>query len=102
MPDVPQFSLPLRLQGTDFATVEQDSSQELADRVNILVRTPPGWLDGAPGFGLADQQFRKGGADIAEVGRQIDTWVPDAGAVLEHDPTGLDEALDLLGIRVAG
>jgi hypothetical protein len=99
--DVPQFSLPLRLQGTGFALAEQGSSDELADRVNVLVRTPPGWLDGRPGFGLADQAFRKTGADLAEVGRQIDVWVPDAATVLEHDPSGLDKALDFLGIQVS-
>lgn len=97
-----QFSLPLRiLANGQLATVEQDSAPELADRVNVLVRTPPGWLDGRPGFGLADQRFRKAGADVTVVGRQIETWVPDAAAVVDENPALLDEALDYLGIQVA-
>lgn len=99
MPD--QFSLPLRVVANRFAISEQNTPLELADRVNVLCRTPPGWLDGRPGFGLADQAFRKNGADVTEVARQIDTWVPDAAALTEHDPSLLDEGLDYLNIRVA-
>lgn len=100
MPD--QFSLPLRvLSNGRLATSEQGSSAELADRVNVLCRTPPGWLDGWPGFGLADQRFRKAGADTTVVARQIETWVPDATRLVEEDPSMLDTGLDYLGIQVS-
>lgn len=97
-----QFSLPLRvLANGRLATTEQGSALDLADRVTVLCRTPPGWLDGRPGFGLADQAFRKGGADVTAVSRQIETWVPEAARVVAEDPTLLDRALDYLGIQVA-
>lgn len=97
-----QFSLPLRMLANGrLATTEQGTAPELADRVNVLVRTPPGWLDGRPGFGLADQAFRKTGADVTVVSRQIETWVPEAAAVVSEDPSLLDRALDYLGIQVA-
>lgn len=100
MPD--QFSMPPRILATGrFATTEQGSDQELADRVNVLCRTPPGWLDGRPGFGLADQRFRKAGADTTVVSRQIETWVPDAARLVDEDPSLLDQGLDYLGIRVS-
>lgn len=99
MPD--QFSLPLRVLGGQLATVGQGSDQEVAQRVNVLCRTPPGWLDSRPGFGLADQRFRKGGADVDVVSRQIETWIPDAATLVDEDPRLLDAGLDYLGIQVA-
>lgn len=97
-----QFSLPPRLLSNGrIATTAHGSAPELADRVNILVRTPPGWLDGHPGFGLADQRFRKDGADVTVVSRQIETWVPDATQLVDEDPSLLDRGLDILGIQVA-
>jgi hypothetical protein len=96
-----QFSLPPRVVNGRFATVPQGTDTELADRVNVLCRTPPDWLDGRPGFGLADQRFRKTGADTTVVSSQIDTWVPDAKRLVDHDPSLLDRGLDYLGIRVA-
>jgi hypothetical protein len=97
-----QFSLPLRvLPNNRLATTEQGTVAELADRVSVLCRTPPGWLDGRPGFGLADQAFRKGGADTTVVSGQIGTWVPDAAEIVAEDPRLLDAALDFLGIQVS-
>lgn len=96
-----QFSIPLRVEHGQIATVEQGSVREIADRVNVLCRTPPGWLDGHPAFGLADQRFAKGGADTTYVAGQIDEWVPDAHEVVSEDPSLLDEGLDYLGIQVA-
>lgn len=101
MTDVPQFAIPPRIVDGQLATVEQGTVDELAARVNLLCHTPPGWLDSWPKFGLADQAFRKGGADGAYVAGQIQTWVPDASTVVEENPTLLDAGLDFLGLRVA-
>jgi hypothetical protein len=102
VPQIEQFSLPIRmLPNGRIATTEQGSSRELADRVTVLCHTPPNWLDGRPGFGLADQRFRKGGADTTVVARQIETWIPDATRLVAEDPRALDEGLDYLGIQVA-
>lgn len=101
MPNPQQFSLPLRVVGGSFATTEQGTPAELAGRVNVLCHTPPGWLAGRPGFGLADQRFRRGGADLAEIQRQITTFIGDADALLEQDPSTLAQGLASLGVRVS-
>lgn len=101
MPTLEQFSLPPRIVNGRYATTPQGSNAELAGRVDTLCRTPPSWLDGRPGFGLADQRFRKGGADVAYVSGQIETWVPDAKRLVDEDPTLLDGGLDYLGIQVS-
>lgn len=105
MPDPQQFATPLQVVNGTFLTRPQGSSLELADRVNVLCHTPPGWLDGPPAdrksFGLADQRFRRGGADLDEVSRQIQAHVPDAEDAIEEDPSRIDAGLDFLGIQVA-
>lgn len=102
MADIPQFALPLRLAPNgQLVVLEQDSTPELASRVNVLCRTPPGWLDGRPGMGLADQRFRRGGADTEYIAEQITTWVPDADAIIEADSSQLTRGLDFIGVRIA-
>lgn len=101
MPDPEQFATPLQVINGTFLARPQGSSLELADRVNVLCHTPPGWLDDSPGFGLADQRFRRGGADLDEISRQISEWVPDAIAAIDEDPSRIDAGLDYLGIQVA-
>ncbi len=100
MPAPQQFSVPFRFENGQPATVEQGTPRELADRVNVLCRTPPGWLDGREGFGLADQRFRRAGADLLEVEQQITEWVPEAAKAVEQDLASLDEGLAFLGVQV--
>lgn len=102
MPDIPQFAIPFALtpDGTGLALVEQGTGQELAQRVNALCRTPYGWLDGRPDFGLADQAHLEGGADIGEVTRQLDTYIPEADALVQEDPSLMNEGLDQIRVTV--
>lgn len=98
MPD--QIAIPPRFLSTGrLATTEQGSDQEIAQRVNILCRTPPGWLDGRPAFGLQDDSFRDNGADIVEVERQIRALGPDVLARVTEDPTLLDQGLDVINLE---
>lgn len=102
MTDIPQFAIPFALasDSTGFDLVEQGTSQELAQRVNVLCRTPLGWLDGRPDFGLQDQAHLEGGADIGEVTRQLDTHIPDADALVQEDVSLMNEGLDQIGVQV--
>lgn len=102
MPDIPQFQVPLTFTGAGFATVEQGSNAELAQRVEILCRTPLGWLDLRPDFGLADQAHLEGGADVLEVDRQIARHVPEAARLVEEDLSALNAGLALVDVQVGG
>lgn len=99
MPD--QIAFPVTVVGGQLQTVEDGTDTEVGMEVEILCLTPQGWFPGLPGFGLADQAFRKGGADVAEIERQIAEWVPDAEATAEHDISALDAGLDRIGVKVA-
>ena len=99
MPD--QLAIPPRiLPNGRLATVEQGSDGEIAQRVSIMCRTPPGWLDGRPGFGLQDDRFATGGADVLEVERQVRALGSDVYARITEDPTLMDEGLDQIGLQV--
>src|SRR5437868_5921599 len=57
MADAPRLAYPLRLHAGGATTVEQDSIDDLVSSAFFALRTPPGWLDEAPGFGVADPLF---------------------------------------------
>jgi hypothetical protein len=98
MPD--QLAIPVRLLPNGrLATVDQGSDQEIAQRVNILCHTPPGWLDGRPDFGLAEDTFNPGGADLANVDHQLRGLGPDVLYRITEDPSLMDEGLDSIGLQ---
>jgi hypothetical protein len=101
MSDVPQqIAFPPRVIGGQLATVDQGDIDDIAGQVHLLCVTPRGWLAGVPDFGLSDQAHLTGGADVGEIERQIATFVPDAAAVLDEDPSALDAGLEVIGVRV--
>lgn len=95
-----QIAFPVAVVNGQIGLVEDGTDQEAGMAVEILCLTPQGWFPGLPGFGLADQTFRKGGADVSEIERQIATWVPDAEAAASHDVSLLDAGLDRIGVQV--
>lgn len=98
-----QLALPVRLLSDGrLATVEQGEDAEIAQRVTVLCRTPPGWLDGRPTFGLAEQTFNPSGVDLAEVDQQMRELGPDVLYRISEDPSLMDEGLDTLGLEVSG
>ena len=96
-----QIAFPVTVVNGQIQLVEDGTDTEVGMEVEILCLTPQGWFATIPDFGLADQAFRRGGADTTEIERQISTWVPDAEAVAEHDVSVLDAGLDRVGVKVA-
>lgn len=94
--------MPLQIGGDgQLAMIVQDSPLDYAQRGAVICRTPPGWLDSRPDLGLADQTARKGGANIAEIQRQLSTYVPQASHVIQLRLPTLDQALEEIGVRVS-
>lgn len=102
MSAIGQISFPVRLgDGGHLASVDQAAPEFAGEQAMIVCLTPLGWLPGYPDMGLSGQRFRRGGADLAEVERQIERWVEGADAALEQDPSALDRALALVGVQVS-
>lgn len=96
-----QLAIPARLQADGkLASVDQGSDREIAQRVLVVCRTPPGWLDGRPGFGLQEDTFRSSGADLAEVDRQLAALGPDVYYRIAEDTSLMDQGLDALDLQV--
>jgi hypothetical protein len=102
MADVPHLRFPLALAADgDFAVVEQDSPDDVAQQVRALCRTPLGWSDELPAMGLTGQAFYEGGADPDEVEAQVDGHVPGFEGAVDEAPDRIDEALSIVGVRIA-
>jgi phage baseplate assembly protein W len=80
--DIPQYSLPLRIVGGQFAVVEQGTIDEVRDQVEVLIRTPRGSRLDLPDFGIDDPTFRSE-PDLDEIRDAIETYAE--GAVVHID-----------------
>lgn len=82
---VPRLRFPLRFTNGRTELVEQDSIEEIAQCVEIILRTPRGQRLDLPDFGIPDQAFRENGADLVALRSAIEQYEPRAAVVLEHD-----------------
>lgn len=90
MAEVPQYARPFRIVGGREVVVEQDTTREIMDCVETVLRCPVGARDETPEFGTPDQVFREGGVDVDAVRSAVDRWEPRADATVSAD-----EVIDL-------
>lgn len=103
MPDIPQLAFPPRVVNGELATVEQGTGADIIGQVHLLCLTPHGWFtqtDSDRDMGLYDQAHLAGGADMTEIARQIDTYVPDAQEALDGQLDQLNPALSVVNARI--
>lgn len=87
----PQFDYPFRLNsaGTGFVELEQDSDREILVACYSILATEQGSRDEEPEFGLPDQTFRLGRADLDELRDVVEEWEPRASAIADATFDGL-------------
>ena len=73
---IPHFRIPLQEGPRGFATVEQDTFDEIVQSVTVVLRTRPGEMLTAPDFGLVDPTF--------SVESEMDSGIVEA--IQEHEP----------------
>lgn len=78
MAEAPHFRLPFRVVGRGARVVEQDSLEEIAQCVYAVLATEPGSREEEPDFGLDDQAFRMGGADLDHFQEIVSQYEPRA------------------------
>lgn len=95
MADNPHFSMPFRLQGDHFAVTEQDTSAEVADCVELTLRTVQGERRTLPEFGRPDFLEFTSDRDlaVAETQQAIEAAEPRARVMLERDDGEADEGI---------
>lgn len=96
---IPHFAVPLRLDGSGrFAAVEQDSGDEIAQCVAVVMATPAGSRLEVPDFGIPRYEFHTPNA--AEIVAAVAEWEPRAD--LELDVVqGLGDDLSVAVIHAA-
>lgn len=94
MAELPHFSLPFRLEGSSIAVTEQDSAAEVADCVELTLRTVEGERRTLPAFGRSDIVFTTD-RDLAQatIEQAIDDAEPRARAYVERDDDAADEGI---------
>jgi phage baseplate assembly protein W len=90
MDRIPHLSLPLRVERGAFATVEQDTLDELVTSVSCICSFPLGFRVEAPDFGIPELELTDRPLPVEAVERQIETWEPRADVEASerpYDPT---------------
>lgn len=100
-PVAPHLRFPLRVSGGTFETVEQDSIDDIAQCAEIVMKYRVGYRTSIPEFGMPDQAFRQGGANVQEIAAALGRWEPRARALIEADPSLLDELTSRVKVKVA-
>jgi phage baseplate assembly protein W len=98
---IPHLQIPLRLLGNHLGQVEQDTVDDVAQCVQVIVSTPLGFSDELPDMGLTMQEFYVGGADVEEIQAQLDEHEPRWAGLVEEAPDKLDVALSVVSVRVS-
>lgn len=81
--------LPAKASPASFRTVEQDSVDDVAQCVYVILATERGSRIEDPDFGITDPTFEVGGMDLGEALLQIETWEPRADVTIEEDVVDL-------------
>lgn len=99
---VPHFKLPLQVgRRNALETVEQDTLDEIAQCVEVLLSTVVEERIELPDYGIPDLAFTVG-LPIHELETRIEEWEPRATAVLAENPDLLDELVRQLQVKVTG
>jgi len=95
MTDLPHLSLPPRLDGTHLAVTEQDTAAEVADCVELTLRTVQGERRTLPSFGRPDNLEFITNRDlaVAETQQTIEDNEPRAQGMVESDDSQADEGI---------
>jgi hypothetical protein len=99
--DVPHINWPIRVEGTGYATCQQDTDQEAAAAIAVLCSFERGTRAEQPDFGITDPTFQLMPVDTAELERQASVYEPRADLTIRiatEDPGGQRVTV---GVRIA-
>lgn len=86
---VPRLALPLRYRNGRYATVQQDSPEDIEQRVMTILAFRPGQRRGSPDFGSPSVNFEQN-PDLASLVEAVGKW--DAAADATIASNGRDAA----------
>jgi phage baseplate assembly protein W len=96
MPDVPHLAFPVRLFGTSFLSYEQDTIDDIASCVELILLYEPGSREMLPEFGTQDPTFETQPIDLQQIAAAVERWEPRVHTLLSQAP----DVLDAMVVRV--
>jgi phage baseplate assembly protein W len=96
----PHFDLPFRLSGSSFATVEQDTYADIANCVETIIRTPYGFRDDTPDFGLPVDAFDVQPLGVRMIQESLESQEPRAAVLVSEVPDKMDILIDRLRVEI--
>jgi len=96
---IAHFAFPFTLAGSSFAVVEQDSSDEIVQCVEVLLSTTRGQRVELPEYGIGDPLF-KDSVDVQDALNAIADWEPRASVVINTNIDSVDELVRHVRVQV--
>lgn len=78
MDSVPHITLPIAVRASAYATVEQDTTAEVANCVAAILAFPLSYREEAPDFGVPDPTFGARPLDTSAIEHACETYEPRA------------------------
>lgn len=97
----PQFDLPFRLDGNDFATVPQDTEADIMNCVEAVMRYHPGQRAMLPEFGIRDLAFEVQPIDGAALIQAVSQHEPRAEIYVTSETDKFDALWANVTVSVA-
>ena len=102
-PDNPHYQFPFQMiNGTTAAVREQDDPDEIIDCCQVILRTRRGTRLDLPDFGLLEQTFKDGGANVAEIRNALVRAEPRAEYAISVRPDQFDAMISRVLVEVRG
>jgi phage baseplate assembly protein W len=101
MDDVPHLSVPLRVVGERYVSVQQDTTDELVANVAVITSFPLGYRVERPSFGVVELELGARPLDVLDVEQALEAWEPRASVRVSEQPYDRnDPGADRLRVEV--
>lgn len=99
----PHFDIPFRFVGGSAAVVEQDTSEDIINCVEAILRTPMGYrvYDNTVEFGIDDPTFELQPVDIELMKNTVLSQEPRADVVFTEETSALDTLIENIKVEVS-
>lgn len=104
MTDTPQISYPFEILSTGLVReVEQDTVDEIAMSVEIILRYPIGSRDELPDFGVPDVTFLEASVDVSKIlASHVARWEDRVPILIEERPAVWNQMVRNFIARIEG
>jgi phage baseplate assembly protein W len=98
---IPHFDYPFQFNANGrVQVVEQDSEDDIINCVVALIKTPLGFREDLPDYGVADIIFGDGALDTEQIHTAISMWEERADVILTESNITVDQLVRYVSVMV--